>query len=333
MNKRQLADLLKKYLSGNCTEAELSIVNEWYEECNEQDDLLLADDGAQAEEIKQRIFAGIVNDTQNPPVPTRRLFSKWYIQIAAAAVVLFFLKIVVQDFYSETPANAIVLNQVKHIVNKTNTLYKQVLPDRSVVWLSPKSTLTFPSKFDDASRNVEMSGECYFEVTKNPKRPFIIQSGSVVTKVWGTSFKVVDRNLNEATVTVVTGKVSVSKKSGVSRDISPVMGRDEVLLLPNQQVTYQHNTNTLYTAKNIEMSAMQRYRHFNLSFENEKLADIVVALNNSYKSDIKINNNIDSSRLMNADFNGLNLPEILETLETSLQVTYVIKNETILLTK
>jgi transmembrane sensor len=339
MKKDVLADLLKKYLAGDCSAEEIAVVNEWYEASNAQPDHLASLSEDQNELIRQRMLRAILKDAElaetavKPVSSVRTLFSGNWAKLLAAAVLLFLIKTAVQQIYTYSPAGNTSTVKERHIVNQTNTIYKQVLPDNSVVWLSPQSTLTFPEKFAAKSRNVKMSGGCYFEVTKNPQRPFIIQSGRVVTKVWGTSFKIDDSNSSIATVTVVTGKVSVRRNNRSEENISPVMGADEVLLLPHQKVTYQQRSNTLQTSKVTETASLQLYQHVNLSFTNIKLSQIVQVLSKTYKSDIKIDSTINGNMLMNADFNGLNLPEVLETLQTSLKVSYAIQNETITLIK
>lgn len=88
--------------------------------------------------------------------------------------------------------------------------FKIVLSDGTEVWLNAESTLTYPSRFHEAQRIVELDGEAYFKVAKDSARPFIVRSGKVETQVLGTSFNF--RNYTHSTphVTLVEGRVLVT---------------------------------------------------------------------------------------------------------------------------
>jgi len=88
------------------------------------------------------------------------------------------------------------------------------LSDGSQVWVNQKSNFSYPTEFSDEKRLVKLSGEAFFDITKNPKKPFIIESGDLEVKVLGTSFNVRNyENENFAQITVRSGKVQVTSKS------------------------------------------------------------------------------------------------------------------------
>lgn len=68
--------------------------------------------------------------------------------------------------------------------------YKLLLPDGSRVWLNAASSITYPTVFSESSRFVTISGEVYFEVARNPEKPFIVRTYKDEIKVLGTSFNV-----------------------------------------------------------------------------------------------------------------------------------------------
>ena len=63
-----------------------------------------------------------------------------------------------------------------------------ILPDGSKVWLNSESTIKFRIPFSENIRKVDLVGEAFFDVTKNPKQPFIVKSANVGVKVYGTRF-------------------------------------------------------------------------------------------------------------------------------------------------
>ena len=112
------------------------------------------------------------------------------------------------------------------------------LPDGSHVYLEDKSTLTWHAGFA-GKREVYLSGDAFFEVTKDASRPFVVYTQHVITRVLGTSFRVKAWQQDTAAVVAVkTGKVSVYKREqfiasgNLSKEVSGIM------VTPNQQVVY-----------------------------------------------------------------------------------------------
>ena len=134
----------------------------------------------------------------------------------------------------------------KQLIEHINTSQKPLvlkLPDGSQITLAPKSRISYASTFgsadtarNGATRDVYLLGEAFFEVTKNPHRPFRVFANEIVTKVLGTSFNV--RSFEKDTtiqVTVRTGKVSVYEQAATLASSK----MSEVILTPNQQLVYE----------------------------------------------------------------------------------------------
>jgi ferric-dicitrate binding protein FerR (iron transport regulator) len=96
-----------------------------------------------------------------------------------------------------------------------------LLADGSTVWLNRNSSLHYPGTFDGKTRKVKLEGEAFFEVAKNPKQPFVIETKHSEVKVLGTSFSINTNTLNTS-VYVSTGKVRVkSAHSNSQADLLP----------------------------------------------------------------------------------------------------------------
>jgi transmembrane sensor len=134
----------------------------------------------------------------------------------------------------------------KQLIEHTNTSQKPLLltlPDGSRITLVPKSRISYAHTFgsDDtikngANRDVYLLGEAFFEVTKDPHRPFRVFANEIVTKVLGTSFTV--RSFEKDTtiqVTVRTGKVTVYAQAPTLATAK----MSEIILTPNQQLVYE----------------------------------------------------------------------------------------------
>ena len=200
-------------------------------------------------ELKDKILA----ESPEFRTPTQnRNGVKWF-RIAAAMVLLFgvsfILKLVVQQdvvpeqvVYSEpiiysTPVVYICVETT----DSTNVFY---LPDSTKIWLNKNSRLLYPEEFSGALRDVELTGEAFFEVVRDTVKPFIVYAGSMQIKVLGTSFniKAYDEG-DEVEVIVIEGKIEFSSR--YRRDAK------KVVLVIDEKATYKKKENT-YTKEKYE---------------------------------------------------------------------------------
>lgn len=162
---------------------------------------------------------------------------------SAIAFILIGLTIYAYNISQETTSNQTIT--YKNLVEKNESgLIEQVnnsdnpqlitLSDASSILLKPNSKLSYPKTFNKKVRKVYLSGEGFFEITKNIKQPFYVYSNEVITKVYGTSFRVIAyANRPNVEVLVRTGKVKVSSNQEFKTTTN-----EEVMLLPNQAARY-----------------------------------------------------------------------------------------------
>ena len=261
-----------------------------------------------------------------------------------AAALIFALSMLVYFSIDKRPTHTLAKISQININNLTAVITKNILPDGSTVWLNPKATLSYPSKFGK-TRDVAMRGEAFFEVTKDRAHPFIVTSGKVLTKVWGTSFRIRAISGEKNTqVSVLTGKVSVmapvqlqqnpnqhaslSNKAGSVREGSNLA---EIILMPDEEVTYKPQTHSLLKAKISPASDLVIWRKANLSFDNTTLDSITTALSQYYRTDIKAENKVTGKLRLTADFNNKNMADILTLICRSLHTSYTKNDNTIIL--
>ncbi|MEJ0107166.1 MAG: FecR domain-containing protein [Bacteroidota bacterium] len=112
--------------------------------------------------------------------------------------------------------------------------YMIVLPDETKVWLNAASSIRFPTAFTGTERNVEITGEVYFEVTKNASKPFTVQiPGNTEIEVLGTHFNI-NAYDDEPVIntTLLEGSIKIK-----------VENQQPVLLSPGQQSQIDKNKN------------------------------------------------------------------------------------------
>ncbi|HWK03171.1 MAG TPA: FecR domain-containing protein [Puia sp.] len=89
--------------------------------------------------------------------------------------------------------------------------FKVILADGTRVWLNNESSLQYPSSFTGTERAVVLTGEAYFEVTKDAQRPFRVRIGEKMINVLGTDFNVsAYSNEKGIATTLLSGSVSLS---------------------------------------------------------------------------------------------------------------------------
>lgn len=127
--------------------------------------------------------------------------------IAAAVIVAAFSAWWLLPVSKPTPVVTAALPAAQHIFNKVINL-----PDGSVVTLNENSQLDYPLAFEGRSREVYLRGEAFFNVAPDKNKPFLVHTGTIVTRVLGTSFNIRAAGDNSPiAVTVTTGKVQVQK--------------------------------------------------------------------------------------------------------------------------
>ncbi|NIJ53077.1 FecR family protein [Dyadobacter arcticus] len=175
-----------------------------------------------------------------------RFRPNWYHMAASVLILLFAGWLFNKQTTSQQQSDqykAILSQITEPLVEVKNTSDKAqlvILEDGSSVLLQPESRITYPKKFENNKREVFLNGEAFFEVAKNPDKPFYVYAHTLATKVLGTSFKVsAFDDDKEVKVVVKTGKVSVfpmTKEALASEHANDELGG--MVLTPNQQITY-----------------------------------------------------------------------------------------------
>ncbi len=341
------AELIRRYLRGACTAEEAARVNAWFNAFEGEPDLLHTLSPAEREaldrrmldRIKSRIAAESAGPESDAPaesapevvsLPRNRFRTGVFTALSgAAAAVLLALGVL---FYGQRPGEngsskgSTVASATVTFTNPSATLRKQTLADGSEVWLHPNSRLTYPRAFTGGSREVALSGEAFFKVTRDPGRPFLIRSGDLLTRVLGTSFSIkAYENAPSAEVVVVTGKVSVRLADATAEKGT------EVLLTPRQRATYVKASRRLARGATGAGARRNIWETSTLAFENASLRDIIGALNTHFDVKIAVASPAMLNCRLRADFNGQHLPAILEMIGESVDATYRIDGNAITL--
>jgi ferric-dicitrate binding protein FerR (iron transport regulator) len=113
-----------------------------------------------------------------------------------------------------------------------------VLPDGSIVWLNAGSRITYDKNFGATHREVNLTGEGFFDVARNAGMPFVIHAARIDIKVLGTRFNVKSYPSDKTTeTTLIHGSIEVSIKDRPS---------EKIILKPNEKLVVANDDSTLH---------------------------------------------------------------------------------------
>ena len=289
MTEAEFYLLLQRYLDGRCTPAEKAQVTQWYNQLHETDLRLLPSQDQQ--QVEAAIWQRLRLDPAKPkPAPRERhpVLDFWHKpQLRWAAVGLFVLGlggvVPLVRHWQAAPAPVAVTPADGWMRHHNTTGRAQVfqLPDDSRVTLQSGGTLRYSTALAGPRREVYLEGEAFFQVHKNPARPFLVFTSQVVTTVLGTSFDVKSYPGGaQARVAVREGKVSVQARQNAQLDATPTHpAKAGVLLLPNQQVVYSVASHQL-KKELVDKPAVLVPQAF--EFEERPVTEVLAALEKAY---------------------------------------------------
>jgi transmembrane sensor len=210
-------------------------------------------------------------------------------------------------------------------VNETDQPLKIELEDGSTVVLDAKSRLKYRTTFlKDSTRQVYLLGKAFFDVARNPYKPFIVHSNEIVVKVLGTSFRVeAPENGENILVSVKTGKVSVYAVADKATDD---LQKDGVILLPNQQVSYERKER-LFSKTLVEYPEVLRTTPIGPSdfvFDNTPIAEVFRTMEAAYGIEIIYNEEVMKNCYITAPLGSEPMQEKLRIICQTIGAAYEI---------
>ena len=201
--------------------------------------------------------------------------------------------------------------------------YKVRLADGTLVYLNSATRMKYPVKFDEKERKVYLSGEAYFEVAKDPERPFFVEMEGVEVRVYGTSFNVNTHQKGNIQTVLVKGSIGVKVLSS---------GMESVIR-PGQMAEFKQG-NTKVDVKDVNVAVYTDWKDGIFRFENQRLEDILAVLSNWYDMNVFYQ----TVSVKELHFSGYmerykDVSVILEAITLSTGVTFSIQGKTIIVSK
>jgi transmembrane sensor len=190
------------------------------------------------------------------------------------------------------------------------------LLDGTHVWLSVDSRLHVPQGYGATSRDVELSGEAYFAVQHDAKRPFRVYTRDAVSEDLGTEFSVRSYAGDSAAVVIVaSGKVALWRADSVNAPRQRVE-------LTRGQMGRLDRTGSVRVTDGVDVRSMLAWRDGRLELEERPLADAVPELARWYDIEITIEDTALAHVPMTASFTNQSVDEALTIIAGSLDARY-----------
>lgn len=250
----------------------------------------------------------------------KRLRIDQFRRISAAVVLL--VTIAGSSFYlgqrltPSTSAETIVMNQV---VMGNGNRGSVTLPDGTVAYLNSGSKLIYPETFDPAFRQVKLEGEGYFEVKKDEKVPFYVETECMIVNVLGTVFDVQSYAQKEIAETVLlSGKVEVTLKEN----------NKKIALQPDQKISYNKLTKG-FSLEKVDASEYGIWIKEQLLFDSEKLAAVFRKMERWYGIQITAAPTLPLDQRLTLTIRYEPKEEILKMLSLIVPIQYTIEGDQI----
>lgn len=198
-------------------------------------------------------------------------------------------------------------------------LYELELSDGTRVWLNSVSQLRYPVQFTGKERKVYLSGEAYFDVKTDSLRLFIVESGGMNVRVYGTEFNVTAYRDEKLRTTLVQGKVGIK-----------VDGEKELLLRPGQMAEYDAQT------KHLEVQEVNAYlytawKEGTFAFKDETIEEIMGRLSRWYDLNVFYANEEVKKQLYDGIIPQVkDFEDVLRMIEGTATIHFEIKGNTVI---
>jgi ferric-dicitrate binding protein FerR (iron transport regulator) len=344
--KRALVD----YLSGTLTAAGSVILNNWLDASAENrtlfDQLTGIWQASSFSSISRQIHVDEAwNELQKQLEEKRKsvkIFSNRWLQIAAVFVFAFIAGSATFNFLNNRAPKEDSL-YVEYVAPLGSRSYVK-LADGSKAWLNSGSTIKYRNTFGSQTRELELTGEAFFEVEKNAKLPFVVKTSEINVVALGTKFNVKAYS-EEKTIetTLIEGSVKLES------DVVKLTGN--IVLSPNQKAVYTKKAQSAEQAvlpstpqyepaetvakpkleieKAVQPEPIISWKDERWIINNEKLGDLAIKLERRFAVNIIFDNDILKEYSFGGTLEDETLEQVLSAISFTSPIKYAVDNKTV----
>lgn len=319
--------LISAYLSGNASPEQIKLLEDWFYSFDDSEVEIFTEVPVDKKKFKDELFEKISNKIKVADSEEVKVIKvvKWKQIFRWAASVLVFLSIAFGIYYNNKYPKT---SDYEVVITKQGSKQKRItLEDGSIVTLNSGSTIRYPKQFSKSKREVILTGEAFFEVAKNPARPFLVYANELIVTVLGTSFNVrafpEDKNV---IVKVHTGRVAVAVAQKTTEKNIPKV--DNLVLLPNQQAVFSREeiklVKSLIEKPTLLNDNSQKPVRYLFVFESVPASDIFKVIEQAYGVDIVFDTELFTNCQFTGNLTDESLYEKLDIICKSIEAHYQI---------
>jgi len=335
--------LLIKYLAGHTSQAEDAQVHKWVSESKENEKYFI--------DLKDLYILQNMPDTPASEEQMEKLrLIKTYrpahnfrfkTLLPYAAIILILISISLNIFQlRDNHKSGSMQNDDRHYLSGIvkelrHTMYTNkgvkalvTLPDGSIAWLNSDSKIIFPDKFSGPTREVELSGEAFFDVIKDSTKPMMISVGKDITvKVTGTQFNIrAYKDESEIQTTLIKGTISLLSKSKTS-------GKQTITKLsPNESFILKDNYEPVLV-KQVDTNIQLAWKHGQIIFNDTPLPEVIKKLERWHGTQFIVKDKMILDYKFTANIRSESIVQIMEILKYCSLIDYSVENNIVTLSR
>ncbi|GAA5221728.1 FecR family protein [Membranihabitans marinus] len=326
MTDEEFEKIIQRYNDGLASPEEIYWLESWLKH-RSQEGLFQNISPSEKERIKRNLYhemVGKIESSQSSTIDLERRRKRrplFYMVRAASVLIILSLFGLIAKYVWQIYHPEVVTLEVQSSSDSGSK--KVLLADGSIVWLKGESRLTYPSQFSDTMRMVTLEGEALFEISKQTmdgsemgiRKPFVVLSAGIETRVLGTSFNIRSRE-NETEVFVLTGKVAVSD----------TLGKQRIELLPKEKGLFQRKENLLQkmelmpSNEGVVSTQLEEYvagTEYDMHFDNVKMVEAAQRIGQKFNIKVVLSSNMEAC-MIRADFTDQSLDKTMDMVAEAL---------------
>lgn len=235
-------------------------------------------------------------------------------QLQRIAAILFIPMLVASILLYQQNRSSYSARAKQTIINPSGVRSQVELPDGSIAWLNARSEISFYESFSGKERNVELSGEAYFDVESDPGKPFVVSAGQVAVEVLGTRFNVKNYHDEEIIeVSLEEGKINLMTDHGGKMQLTRMD--------PGMRAVYSIHTENTVVSREENISQYSAWMKGKLVFDDTPFPQVLRSLERWYSVDIDIADDEISQYRLTTTFEEQTIRQVIEILELSSPIT------------
>jgi len=272
----------------------------------------------------------------------KQIWLKWT-KVAAIFVLAFVLGGIGHYFLSQNPAPTELPLQVEYVAPLGSRSFIK-MPDGSKIWLNAGTTLKYKNNFGIDKREISLSGEAFFEIEKNPRLPFIVQTSELNITALGTKFnvkaydeeKTIETTLIEGSVKLEGNNFQLAEDVVLKRNEKAIFTKKAQSVEINERIHPQANAikevmpkTGLKIISAVESAPIISWKEERWVINNEKLGSLSQKLERRFAVNFIFDNDLLKEYSFGGTLEDETLEQVLDAICSSSPIKYVVEGKSV----